>query len=146
MKIKQLFYGIVRAGKLILENRKGFMDHIGQFEGMRVALDLDQFKDTRSERQNKYYWGVVIPIFADFFGMDPVEAHEALKWEHLRKSIKDREGNPRITIRSTASMKTNEFEDYMAKLRKWGAEQFSLNIPEPNEVSAQAVDNVTRKW
>lgn len=133
MKIKQIFYGMVEAGKLILENRLGFRDHIAQFNGQRVALDLDQYRDTRSERQNKYYWGVVAPLFAEFFGMTPEEAHEALKWEHLRKTIKDRTGNERITIRSTSTMKTNEFEEYMAMLRRWGAEEFGLNIPEPNE-------------
>lgn len=133
VKIVQTFYGMVKEAKLTIHNLTDFVQYIRQFDGQRVQIKVDQYKDTRSERQNRYYWGVVIKIFADYFGMEPMEAHEALKWEHLRKRIKDRSGVERYTIKSTAAMKTNEFEDYMAFLRRWGATEFQLDIPEPNE-------------
>ena len=135
VKIKQRFYGNVdEDGKLRLNNAQAFKDYKDQFKGQMIQLDLNQYKDTRSSNQNRYYWGVLVPVFADHFGMDNEEAHEALKWEHLRKKIKDRNGEERLTIGSTASMKTYEFEIYLEKLRRWGAMEFGLNIPEPNEL------------
>lgn len=139
VRISQTFYGRVEDHKLTLGNLQAFKAYMSQFNGQRVQLNVDRYKDTRSEQQNRYYWGVVIEIFADYFGMSPQETHEALKWEKLRKEIKDRAGNARITIGSTATMKTDEFEKYMADLRRWGAEEFQLNIPEPNEINPETL-------
>lgn len=144
VQIKQVFYGTVKDHRLVLGNMGAFKENVAQFEGQRIKLEVSRFKDTRSERQNAYYWGVVIQIFADFFGMTPMETHEALKFRHLRVPIKmptamepyinEAEASALCTVRSTAMMKTDEFEEYMATLRRWGAEEFSLDIPEPNEL------------
>lgn len=136
-KIKQAFYGYVKDKRMVLANMGAFKEDVARFEGQKIKVELSQFKDTRSERQNAYYWGVVIPIFADHLGFPPKEyreCHEYLKYERLPIFIKTPAGETIRTARSSASLKTNEFEDYMADLRKWGAEEFALNIPEPNEI------------
>jgi len=135
VQIKLQFYGnVTEDGKLVIDNREGFDDYVTQFSSQKIRINISRLKDSRSSNQNRYYWGVLIPVFADYFGMTNEETHEALKWEHLKKTIIDHEGNPRQTVRSTASMKTDGFEEYMTLLRRWGAMQFGLNIPEPNEV------------
>lgn len=136
-QIKQAFYGYVKNKRLVLNSMEAFKQDVARFENKKIKLELSELKDTRSEQQNAYYWGVVIPIFADYFGFSPAEyreCHEYIKYERLPLFIKTPRGETIRSSKSTASLKTNEFEDYMADLRKWGADEFELNIPEPNEI------------
>lgn len=140
MKPQHTFYGEVLVGnhkygadKLFFDNEIYFVQAVKELEGKKFELELREMKSQRSDRQNRYYWKIIIPIFGDYFGMDKEETHEALKFEHLKQVIRDKKGVPHITVKSTAKLSTSEFEDYMSKLRRWGASEFGLNIPEPGE-------------
>ena len=142
MKLKQTYYAKVIDGKLQFEHEVNLGWELIELEGEVVEVEIRRFKDDRSKRQNAYYFGVVIPIFQDYFGMEKgIDVHEALKWEHLKKKVKDVRGVERWPVRSTADMKTDEFEDYMRTLRMWGAHEFALNIPEPNEPPLSVYEN-----
>lgn len=132
MKLTHTFYGEVK-GTLNFDNPIYFEQTVQELEGKKFELELREMKSKRSDRQNRYYFGVLLPIFGDYFGMDKEETHEALKFEHLRHVINDKNGNPHVTVKSTTKLSTNEFEDYMEKLRRWGAQEFGLNCPSPNE-------------
>lgn len=86
-------------------------------------------KKPRSIEENKYYWGCPIQILSEFFGYEPEEMHEVLKYQFLQ----DRSGRfPRV--KSTTELSTVEFEDYMSRIRRWASIEFSVYIPKPNEV------------
>lgn len=126
---KATFYGKIQDGKLKLDNRKLMEEHIFMFpEGAEMQLSIERKRKNRSLLENNYYWGVVIPTLCDYFGYEPEEMHEALKWQFLRKEEKDIP-----TVGSTASLSTVEFEDLMACIRAWALDQFNILIPQPNE-------------
>lgn len=93
-------------------------------------IDINKKTKKRTTPENSYYWGVVIEMIADYTGHDPDEIHEAMKLKYLRKGV-DKYGL--ITTRSTASLTTTEFEEYLEKVRAWAAVTLSLTIPLPNE-------------
>ena len=136
------FEGEVQGGRVVLDNPVAFAAECRPFEGKRVTLSLAPFRKPKSDRQNRYYRGVVVQRFAEYWGLSNEQAHRALSFEHL-KVIPEKAGQPTY-IRSTslAEWDTAEWEDYMVFLRRWGAEEFGLNIEAPNEVDFSQIRNV----
>jgi len=79
----------------------------------------------RTNRQNKYYWGVVLPLSGEHFGYYPDEMHEAFKLLFLRRN---EDGRPE-TLKSTSSLTTKEFVEYVDRCRHWAAEH-GIYIPD----------------
>lgn len=123
----------VKGGKLFIRNREAFDKQVMSFPDGEYILSVKELKSERSDRQNRYYWGVVIRLLADNFGYSPMEVHEVLKGIFLPKELNF--GIMKvISTRSTTSLKTDEFEDYLEKVRVWANQEFGLLIPLPNEV------------
>lgn len=121
------FYGSVIEGKFTFDAPDDFKSYIRTLKG-QIQVTVEKRKKNRTSKENRYYWGVVIPILADHFGYEGEEMHEALKWQFLRKPH-----SKLPTVQSTAAMSTIEFEEYMRKIRTWAAMEYSISIPEPNE-------------
>jgi len=133
-KIKPIFYGVVQKGKLVLDEPKLYKQHLKTFkredgEPTKVVMVLEKWRQSRSDNQNRYYWGVVVRMIADELGYSDEEAHEAIKWEFLRKL-----GVRITTVRSTADLSTVEFEEYLSKVRTWASIELNIMIPLPHEV------------
>jgi len=128
--IKPLIFGRVKKGKLIFERPVEVALRLQSLNGEQVQVTIEKRRKNRSNNENNYMWGVVIPILAEHFGYDNEEMHEALKWLFLRKH---KDGRP-DTCRSTTELSTVEFEEYMSKIRMWASSEWEVNIPEPNEV------------
>ena len=86
-------------------------------------------KLTRSEKQNRYYWGVVLKTIGDDIGYLPDEVHQLMAKEFLRYEKAPGE----VFVRSTASLKTGEFEEYMSHVRRFAATELNILVPKPNE-------------
>lgn len=128
--MKPFFFGKIIDGRVKLDRADAFREYVAKFKnGATIEMTIDLRKDTRSDNQNRYYWGVVIQILSDHFGYFPEDMHEALKLKFLLQDIK-----PFPAVKSTAKMKTDEFEDYLDKVRMWAMAEFEINIPLPNEV------------
>src|SRR5574343_332589 len=131
MKLKH--YATVKQGKLILSNREQFSADIKKFEGKNFYLVADEEKQTRSNNQNSYYWGVVLKILADELGYTIDEMHEVLKYKFLPKKEIDIKGE-KVKIGSSAKLKTDEFEKYLEEIRIFASTSLGITIPLPNEV------------
>jgi hypothetical protein len=130
-----VFTGAVdSAGTLHLDDRPALSRYLEGLTGRRVEVVVRELRRTRSHRQNRYYWGVVIALLAEHCGYEPEEMHEALKLQFLR--VPADEDHPLETVRSTARLKTSEFEVYLEQIRRWAATEMGVYIPEPNEVDA----------
>lgn len=121
------FKGKVEKGKLYFQSREQFDKFLYRLEGVVEVIVRRPRKD-RSNKENKYYWGVVIKILGDHLGYFPKEMHEILKHEFLL--IDD--GRFKY-VRSTTSLSTVEMEDYLSKIRMWASSEHSCYVPEPNE-------------
>lgn len=93
------------------------------------------WRDNRSDRQNRYYWGIVVREVASHTGYTDEEAHEILKHLFLSRVALIGEGSVTIA-RSTKHLNTVEFEEYLSKVRQWASRELSVYLPLPNEVNA----------
>ena len=131
--ILALFYGIVRNGKLSLEDRGGFERTLQSHEGREVAVWVKPAEQIRTSPENRYYWGVIVRMVADEMGIIPDEAHDFLKNLFLKVGI-EKNGKRWEVARSTTTLSVNEFESYCEKIRMWSASELNTQIPLPNEV------------
>ncbi len=126
--MKPRFFGVVKGGTLSLADPKGFANYVHGLEG-EIELVIGKRRKHRSDRQNRYYWKVIVGMLSTELGYSDDETHEALKWKFL---LRDEGKIP--TVRSTANLSTAEFESYLGKIREWASSFLGCEIPLPNEV------------
>ena len=134
--IKQIFYATVSDDlSLKFLNIAKFKNHLLKMKGKTVAVTCEERKRHRSNEQNAYYWGVVLKTIADYAGyrgeQEITGIHEELKRMFLPKI-----GKLNI-VKSTSSLNTAEFTDYIENIRSWAAQELGVYIPDPNEAEAQ---------
>lgn len=123
-----IWRGNVEEGKLKLVQPDLFKRYLHSLRG-EIELIVRKWKKRRTDNQNKYYWGVVIPILCESLGYSDEEMHEALKWKFLRN--RDKEKLP--TVKSTSGLSTIEFNNYINEIVRWSAQE-GIIIPDPNQV------------
>lgn len=130
-----------KGGKPILENPEIFGKDCQSLEGKTGYVVLKTGSRSKSNRQNKYYWGVVIPILGEYFGYEKEQMHSALCLQHL--VVKNEIGPYYIKSTRLSEWTTDEWEKYMDYLKRWSVETFGVYIPSPNEVDYSQVSDVT---
>jgi len=83
---------------------------------------------TRSQKQNAYYWGVVLKIMGSELGYLADEIHqlmtkEFLSYENLGEKF----------VKSTTKLNTKQMEEYLENVRRFATMELSCFIPLPNE-------------
>lgn len=104
--------------------------------GTLVDIVIRKHSTKRSNEQNAYYFGVVVPILADHFGYDNREdMHEDLKLKFNPIESKIEPG--RRIGGTTTKMSTVEFmaaeDSYVERICRWAAEEHELFIPLPEK-------------
>lgn len=127
-----IFHGSIMKGRLTLDNPERYLVYMAGLEGKRVEVVLRKKRSKRSDQQNRYYWGIVVQILANHCGYEPDQMHEALKYKFLSDHQEDSSGL--ITIRSTASMTTDEFAQYVNRVVRWAAESLGVYVPSANDM------------
>lgn len=138
-KIVPKFKGRIEKGRMIFNRLGDYLNYVQGLEGKEVSLILQEWKNDRSDNQNRYYWGIPIKMISEYTGYSDEEVHELLKSLFLKKKV-DVKTTKGITERhtivgSTATLNTAEFEEYLAKVRQWASEELNIYVPEPNETS-----------
>ena len=82
---------IVENG-ILKRNRNLLIDAINQFEGKQVIVTIEKAKKKRSNPQNSFWHGVVIPIMQQALKdtghlMTNEQTHELLKLRFLKETI-----------------------------------------------------------
>lgn len=93
----------------------------------------------RSNRANRYYWGVVINLVLEGLkdaGFDTVrdaeDAHEVCKALFLKQS--EQHGDVKIErVGSSKKLTSVEFEEYIMHITTWAWDYLSVMIPAPGE-------------
>jgi hypothetical protein len=136
------FTAMVRGGKIPLETSMMIRDCLAKLkDATRIQITIREEKPQRSKNQNAYYWAVVVPIVHRMFvdagnDMHKDEVHELLKQEvggnTTAKVVITPDGKRKVITKSSSKLNTQEWEDFMEKIRAWAA-QFQVIIPLPNE-------------
>lgn len=128
------FVGVVKDGKA--PHGEAIRETMKAFEGREVEITLAEPKKTRTNQQNRYYFGPVIEAVIAFDrehggDMDKDRAHEHLMTEVGGfYEVKREYGVIKKVRRSSTNLTTKEWGEYMEKIKAW-ASQFGLIIPDP---------------
>ena len=123
--------------KLFEHEKQAIARWIATFkDGTKLDIIIRKHKSKRSNEQNRYYFGVVLPILADYFGHDNTEdMHEdmKLKFNPIESKIE-----PGKTIGGTTTkLSTVDFfsaeTSYVERICRWAAMEHSLFIPPPKK-------------
>lgn len=143
---KLTYFGRVEDGQITLPKRvRGEVCRV--FEGKPIEVTFRRKRKRRSDQQNRYYWGVVVPLIVEAFidlghselVLGNAESHgmihNLLKRRFLPDGItlEDREGNVYELDPSTTKLTTVEMMEYTERIQAWAAECLGINIPDPNE-------------
>jgi len=130
---------IVR-GNLIINRVADFHRQLDPLDGMEVDIIIKKKVKSRSNHQNKFYWGVFLPVIRDalmdlgHFMSNEEQVHDLLKLKFLKyDSINEDTGDVIEVLGSTTTMSTLEFETYLTNVRAWAAEYLNCVLPFPNE-------------
>jgi len=132
-----IFRATIQKGKVVFDRLGLFNDYLTLLEGKEVDVIVKKHRKIRSNNQNAFYWGVCIKILSEELGYTEDEMHNALKMLFLQDNLRKIP-----TLRSTTTLSTVEFEEYIEKIRQWAAQELSCIIPLPNEVDYSGKDEV----
>ena len=129
----------IKNGK-ITRNRNLITDALASYEGKECIIKIEKPKKTRSIRQNKFYWGIILPIVQNCLKvsghfMTINDTHELLKLKFLKEIVFIDEITGEVTerIKSTTELSTVQEMEYFGNIQDWTREYFNTEIPDPNE-------------
>ncbi len=129
-KLTPVFYANKEPGKkMVFEKLKLFNHYVNSLSG-RLKITIEEYKEKRSNPQNRYYWGVIVKILGNHFGYTQKETHSAIGQEFL---LVERDGKPPF-VRSTSDLDTQEFVEFNEQVKIWAVTYFGVVIPDPESV------------
>lgn len=110
------------------------------YKDMDLTITVQKRRKVRSSEQNRYYWGIVLPLVRDGFEelgdrVTNEQVHEFLKGKFLPSVEIVKEDTAEI-VRipgSTTILTTSQAMDYYAQIQQFAAEFLGVYIPDPNE-------------
>ena len=143
------FTGTVRNGQLPPELSRVIRDLLRRLEGKKVRVSVQEHKRKRSCNQNAFYWAVVVPMVLEMFRGAGNDCDEELVHHYLKEHVgglvsivRDPSGTPKTVVGSTTALSTQEFEDYLERIRAWAA-AFGVEIPLPRELNEEPTERQT---
>jgi hypothetical protein len=109
-----------------------------ELEGKRVEVSIKEWKNTRSNRANRYYWSVVIPSVFQAFAENGIklintnQGHEMLRRKFLMEEVKIN-GKPFMIPKSTTEMKVDEFANYIFVVVEYLRDFYNYTVPKATE-------------
>ena len=124
----------------IKRNRNLVTDAIKSFEGKTIILTIERQTKKRSNNQNAYYHGVLIPILKkaikDSWGevWSSERCHEFCKMQfNFTEKVNEDTGEILRLPKSTTENTTTAMEEYHSEIRNFIKEWFEVDCPLPNE-------------
>lgn len=140
--MKYLYFASVSENCLLkIADTKGFNNTLKEFIGKAIRITIEP-KAKRSNKQNNYFHGVVVPIVkAHLIDLGWNEAKSSewvknyIKYNCLiKESVNELTGECIKTLGETSTLTTAEFMDFIADIQEWAATKLDLQIPNPGEV------------
>jgi len=116
----QNFAAEVRKGPngkktIVLKSPRWYHFQVSKFkEGEEVTLVIHSRKPKRSEQQNRYYWGVYLPMISEHTGEPDLDKlHELFKGKFLTKGVVEVLGEKVRLKKSTTELGVGDFCQYV---------------------------------
>ena len=124
----------------IKRNRNLVLEAIKSFEGKTIILTIERQTKKRTNNQNAYYHGVLIPILKnaikDSWGevWSSERCHEFCKMQfNFTEKVNEETGEIVRLPKSTTENTTTAMEEYHSEIRNFIKEWFGADCPLPNE-------------
>ena len=130
------------SNNIFKRNRNLVLNAIKYFNGKDVVITFSKPKKSRSNNQNRFYWGVVLPLVQNglLYATGELRSVDNIHYKILLplfaplNEIVNKDTGECISERLTSSeMTTTQFMEYIMEVQKWSAEFLSIDIPNPNE-------------
>ena len=108
-------------------DKDAFVSTVRGLRPGRYVLTLT--KETRSSAAQRYQFGVVYKLIADYTGYTVEEVHDDMK---LRFRSREDPATGMTIIRSTKT-DSPDFWEYLDQVRQWSHSFLGVYIPDPNE-------------
>jgi hypothetical protein len=134
---------------LFKRNRNLVLNAIKTFNNKDVVISFSKPKKNRSNNQNRYYWGLVLPLIqnglleatGELRSVDNIHYKILLPLFAPTNEIVNKDTGECITERLTSSdLTTTQFCEYIIEIQKWSAEFLGIDIPSPNEENLLNLD------
>lgn len=136
-----VFHALVTDdGKLVFPDgerglRQGYLKRLA---GRPVDVTVRIHRNRRSSQQNRWHFGIAIPLIAQELGYDRHE-HEALHYALVAKCFGttfDKRLNQDVPNVRSSHLSTSEFSELMEWEVRWAATEYGIVVPLPNEAVA----------
>jgi len=121
-------------------NRNLIKDAIASFEGKTIEITIEKAKKKRSNPQNAFFHGVVLPIVYECLKdaghtLSFVDVKDMLKLRFLKETVLINEDTGEVLerIKNTSELTTTEFLSFIKEIQIFASEYFGVEIPDPNE-------------
>lgn len=123
VKYTQAFSAVIRetpdGKRLVVGSPKYYAAQLQKFrDGEYVTLMVHNRKPKRSEAQNRFYWGIVLPLVSDKTGeADLDKLHRLFRGKFLSEGIVEVLGEKVRVTKSTTELSKGEFHDYIVAIQ-----------------------------
>jgi len=126
------------SGEIKVGANGSFRTDVGRlFAGKKILVSVTRKKSKRSNRQNSYYWAVVVVMIRERVkelngeSFTNEQVHEWLKMKFNSKQVIFDDVVETVPM-SSAGLMVGQFMDYLAKIKTWAKDVLDIDIPEPN--------------
>lgn len=134
---KVVALGNIKDGVLTISNRRIFAHDLKTLSDGSVTIVVEREYKKRSNKQSRYYWGVVIPLCKRGFNdlghdLNDEDTHTFLKSKFNSIPILFEDTGELFPLgRSTTEMDTIDFKIFIEKIQQFAAEILNTEIPDP---------------
>lgn len=129
--------------RLEFDNTDRYRALLGKLNVERVTVTVEKEIKARSLKQNNFFHAVVVPLLADYWGLDAAmkaefeEAKDLIKLHCNAKTVEivnKTTGEVReVTIGgSTSALNKEEWGLFIDRCQRWAAIEFGVVIPDPD--------------
>lgn len=118
-------------GRLVLD-RPLFARGMQSMKRGKVEIVVREAKNRRSSAANRYYWGVVLRLIADYTGDDVNSIHEFMKLRFLQPREIHLLGEVFHVSPSSASLDSQQFQEFVENVRRFAAVDLQVETPDPD--------------
>lgn len=129
---------IVTITNGLIENKQSVRELFNELKDGRYLVEVNT-ANKRTNPQNRYYHGLVVPMVQK--GIEDLgteisiaETHEFLKARFNSIEVVNKETGEVVAIpKSTSKLTTVQFNEYKEKIQRFASEFLGIYIPDPNE-------------
>lgn len=129
------FIAKVNHGVLEIAAQKSFSRYLSGLEGVLVDVVVKKHRKNISTPQIRYYYGVIVTILGNHFGM----TKDNMDYELKRMFLGEVNEAGMVIVPSKTVLDTGNAENYFEQIRQWAIMEHQVDIPLPNEVEVESL-------